>query len=47
MTHKNYLQELRMPTKESPLRILLSACLAGITCGYDGSAYGEYPGIFQ
>ncbi len=43
MTDKNYLKNLRTPTKEQPLRILMSACLSGITCGYDGSAYGDYP----
>lgn len=43
MTDKNYLNNLRTPTKDQPLRILMSACLSGITCGYDGSAYGDYP----
>jgi uncharacterized protein YbbK (DUF523 family) len=43
MTNKDYLQLLRNPTPEAPLRILMSACLTGITCGYDGSANGEYP----
>jgi uncharacterized protein YbbK (DUF523 family) len=43
MTNKNYLHSLRTPTPEQPLRLLMSACLTGITCGYDGSANGEYP----
>ncbi len=43
MTNRVYLQSLRQPTVEQPLRILMSACLTGITCGYDGSANGEYP----
>ncbi|HMT28009.1 MAG TPA: hypothetical protein PKD91_01890 [Bacteroidia bacterium] len=44
MTDRNYLTNLRIPTKDNPLRILMSACLTGITCGYDGTAYGDYPG---
>ena len=47
MTDRNYLNSLRIPTVENPLRILMSACLAGITCGYDGSAYGEYPAAMK
>lgn len=43
MTDREYLKQLRVPTRENPLRILMSACLAGITCGYDGTANGEYP----
>ena len=31
----------------NPLRILVSACLIGVTCGYDGTAYGEYPGVLK
>lgn len=30
-------------TPESPLRVLVSGCLAGIPCGVDGTAYGDYP----
>ncbi|MFI5204949.1 MAG: DUF523 domain-containing protein [Flavobacteriales bacterium] len=44
MTDKEHLKHLRNPTKENPLRILMSACLTGLSCGYDGSNYGEYPG---
>lgn len=29
------------------MRILISACLAGITCGYDGTANGEYPSALK
>ncbi|MDP3358270.1 MAG: DUF523 domain-containing protein [Lutibacter sp.] len=47
MTHKNDLLNLRIPTKENPLRILMSACLAGLTCGYDGTANGEYPSALK
>jgi uncharacterized protein YbbK (DUF523 family) len=47
MTDKNYLTTLRQPTTQDPLRILMSACLAGITCGYDGSANGEYPSALK
>jgi uncharacterized protein YbbK (DUF523 family) len=47
MTNKNYLSRLRQPTAQEPLRILMSACLAGITCGYDGSSNGEYPSALK
>jgi len=47
MTDIAYLKKLRIPTEENPLRILVSACLAGITCGYDGTAYGEYPSVLK
>lgn len=47
MTDILYLQQLRTPTKENPLRILMSACLTGITCGYDGTANGEYPSALK
>lgn len=43
MTDKIYLQQLSVPTEQDPLRILVSACLLGTTCGYDGTANGEYP----
>jgi uncharacterized protein YbbK (DUF523 family) len=43
MTDLEYLKNLRVPTKDNPLKILMSACLTGITCGYDGTANGEYP----
>lgn len=47
MTDKAKLRQLRTPTKDNPLRILMSACLAGITCGYDGTANGEYPSALK
>lgn len=43
MTDRDYLKKLRIPTKDNPLRLLMSACLSGITCGWDGTANGEYP----
>ncbi len=30
-------------TRERPLRVLASGCLAGRRCGVDGSTHGEYP----
>lgn len=47
MTDRDYLEKLRVPTKENPLRILMSACLTGLTCGFDGSANGEYPSALK
>lgn len=47
MTDKEYLKNLRTPTKENPLRILLSACLLGELCGVDGSSNGEYPSALK
>jgi uncharacterized protein YbbK (DUF523 family) len=47
MTDKTHLNNLRTPTKENPLRILMSSCLTGITCGYDGTANGEYPSALK
>jgi uncharacterized protein YbbK (DUF523 family) len=47
MTDKNYLSTLRQPTAQDPLRVLMSACLAGITCGYDGNNNGEYPSALK
>jgi uncharacterized protein YbbK (DUF523 family) len=43
MTDREHLLQLRTATEEAPLRILMSSCLAGITCGWDGTANGEYP----
>jgi uncharacterized protein YbbK (DUF523 family) len=42
MTDRDYLRKLRNPTSENPLRLLMSACLTGLLCGYDGSANGTY-----
>ncbi len=47
MTDINYIKSLRIPTKENPLKILVSSCLTGILCGYDGSANGEYPSVLK
>ncbi|KAA0211493.1 DUF523 domain-containing protein [Ignavibacteria bacterium CHB1] len=47
MTYREYLENLRIPTKDNPLRILMSACLSGITCGWDGTANGEYPAALK
>jgi uncharacterized protein YbbK (DUF523 family) len=47
MTDINYLKTLRTPTKENPLRVLVSSCLTGILCGYDGTANGEYPSVIK
>jgi uncharacterized protein YbbK (DUF523 family) len=47
MTDRNYLINLRIPTRDNPLRILMSACLAGINCGYDGSTNGEHQGALK
>lgn len=41
------IRNLRIPTKDLPLRILMSACLAGLNCGYDGTSYGNHQSIFQ
>ena len=47
MTDRNYLNALRIPTATDPLRILMSACLTGVTCGYDGTANGTYPSALK
>src|SRR5690554_1044069 len=47
MTDKEYLKQLRIPVKDNPLRILMSACLTGLQCCYDGSSYGEYPSALK
>lgn len=47
MTDKNYLQQLRKPGPDNPLRILMSACLSGQMCAYDGSSYGTYPSALK
>lgn len=36
------IHKLRPPDEQTPLRILFSACLAGLACGYDGSTYGRH-----
>lgn len=47
MTDRIFLQNLRIPTAENPLRILMSACLSGVMCGYDSTANGEYPSALK
>lgn len=47
MTDRTHLRNLRIPTRDNPLRILMSGCLAGNTCGYDGSTNGEHPGAMK
>lgn len=47
MTDINYIKLLKIPTKENPLKILVSSCLTGILCGYDGTANGEYPSVLK
>lgn len=47
MTDRAYIEQLRTSTKEHPLKILMSACLTGIPCGWDGTAYGEYPSALK
>lgn len=45
MTDKNYLRNLRVPTPENPLRILISGCLTGILCAWDESDNGNFDAI--
>src|SRR5690554_6570934 len=47
MTDKSLIKQTRKPTKDNPLRILMSSCLTGLKCGYDGSSYGEYPSALK
>lgn len=47
MTDKEYLNNLRIPTKDDPLRILSSACLLGELCGVDGTNNGTYPSVLK
>lgn len=47
MTDRDYLHSLRTPSTTDPLRILVSACLTGILCGYDGTANGTYPTVLK
>jgi uncharacterized protein YbbK (DUF523 family) len=47
MPDKNYLRNLRIPTIDDPLRILVSACFLGIKCGFDGNGYGDYPSVLK
>jgi uncharacterized protein YbbK (DUF523 family) len=47
MADQNYLRNLRTPTADDPLRVMVSACLTGVLCGYDGSANGRYPSVLK
>ena len=47
MPDKDFITGLRIPTKEKPLRILVSACLVGVKCGVDGDNYGDYPSVLK
>lgn len=47
MTDVDYIKQLRTPTKDKPLKILMSACLTGLHCGYDGSSYGKQLGALK
>ncbi len=47
MTYKAYLKQLKVPTKDNPLRVLVSACLTGIMCGVSGDSNGEYPSVLK
>ncbi len=47
MMDRKLIENLRVPTIDNPLRILMSACLTGLNCGYDGSAYGDYPSALK
>jgi uncharacterized protein YbbK (DUF523 family) len=38
--HPDFLANLRTPTPEDPLRLLVSGCLAAWPCGIDGTDYG-------
>jgi len=47
MTDLEYLKSLRTPTPANPLRVLVSACLTGIACGWEGTTYGDYPSVLK
>ena len=47
MPDKDYLKNLRIPTTENPLRILVSSCLLGVKCGVNGDNYGEYASVLR
>jgi uncharacterized protein YbbK (DUF523 family) len=47
MNTHTYIHSIRTPDPAAPLRILLSACLAGIQCGVDGTSYREYPEVLR
>ena len=38
--HPGAVEALRTPTQDNPWHVLLSGCLAGLSCGVDGTDYG-------
>lgn len=47
MPDTKFLNDLRIPSKIEPLRILVSSCLIGVKCGVNGDNYGDYPSILK
>lgn len=47
LIQQEFIRNLRIPTNEDPLRILVSACLVGVKCGVDGNNYGDYPSVLK
>ncbi|MCF8239683.1 MAG: 2-thiouracil desulfurase family protein [Saprospiraceae bacterium] len=47
MPDQDYIRNLRIPTSDDPLRVLVSACLVGVKCGVDGDDYGEYASVLK
>lgn len=45
MTDQQYIKQLRYPSGDDPLRIMISACLWGAACAWDGTDNGSYPEI--
>lgn len=43
MHRKDSIAAFRKADEKHPLRIMVSACLAGTLCGYDGTSNGVYP----
>ncbi len=41
------IQDLPDYTENNPMKIIVSACLAGEACGVDGTSYGEYPEVIK
>lgn len=47
MTDIERLRQLPASTPEKPLKVLMSACLTGLACGWDASSYGDYPVLLK
>jgi uncharacterized protein YbbK (DUF523 family) len=45
MTDQIYLKQLRQPTVNDPLRVMISACLWGVCCAWNGTDNGNYSEI--